>query len=59
MQDADATGLEDPDQLMLPAAAPWRDDTREPSLSRDAVLAGAPDGDPATGLFKVPRVLNG
>ncbi len=59
VQDADATGLEDPDQFMLPATEPRRDDAREPSLPRDEVLSGAPDGDPATGLFKVPRVLNG
>ena len=59
VQDADTSALQDRDQFMLAAAAPVREDTREESLSRDEVLAAAPDGDAATGLFKVPRVLNG
>jgi aspartyl-tRNA(Asn)/glutamyl-tRNA(Gln) amidotransferase subunit C len=59
VQNADAGGLEARDQSMLAATAPARDDTRAPSLSRDTLLSEAPDGDPATGLFKVPRVLNG
>jgi aspartyl-tRNA(Asn)/glutamyl-tRNA(Gln) amidotransferase subunit C len=59
VQDADASSLQDRDQFMLAAAAPAREDTHAPSLSRQEVLAGAPDGDAATGLFKVPRVLNG
>ncbi|HEY0874065.1 MAG TPA: Asp-tRNA(Asn)/Glu-tRNA(Gln) amidotransferase subunit GatC [Vicinamibacterales bacterium] len=36
-----------------------RDDTVQPSLSRDEALRAAPDADPVDGLFKVPRVLNG
>lgn len=30
-----------------------------PSLERSEVLAASPTADPAAGLFKVPRVLNG
>jgi aspartyl-tRNA(Asn)/glutamyl-tRNA(Gln) amidotransferase subunit C len=37
--------------------APLRDDTPRPSLSRNDVLAAAPDHDAASGLIKVPRVL--
>ena len=36
-----------------------RDDRVRPSLDRRDALALAPDAEPATGLFKVPRVLNG
>ena len=36
-----------------------RDDRVQPSLDRRDALALAPDADAATGLFKVPRVLNG
>jgi aspartyl-tRNA(Asn)/glutamyl-tRNA(Gln) amidotransferase subunit C len=36
-----------------------RDDRVQPSLDRCDALALAPDADDATGLFKVPRVLNG
>ena len=36
-----------------------RDDIALPSLPQADVLAGAPDADAATSLFKVPRVLNG
>ena len=38
-------------------AGDYRDDTVQPSLERDDALAAAPDAD--SGLFKVPRVLNG
>jgi len=38
-------------------AAALRDDRVVPSLPREEVLAAAPDADPSTGLFKVPRVL--
>jgi aspartyl-tRNA(Asn)/glutamyl-tRNA(Gln) amidotransferase subunit C len=34
-----------------------RDDTLVPSLSRDALLANAPDAAIESGLFKVPRVI--
>lgn len=43
---------------ILPPLPPFRHDAVEPSLPRDAVLAAAPDADPSTGLFKVPRVFN-
>jgi aspartyl-tRNA(Asn)/glutamyl-tRNA(Gln) amidotransferase subunit C len=59
VQNADAGGVETREESALAAAAPTREDTRVPSLSRDALLSEAPDGDPATGLFKVPRVLKG
>jgi aspartyl-tRNA(Asn)/glutamyl-tRNA(Gln) amidotransferase subunit C len=36
-----------------------REDVVQPSLPRDEALRAAPDTDPADGLFKVPRVLNG
>lgn len=39
--------------------AALRADVVLPSLPREAVLEGAPEIDPAAGLFKVPRVLNG
>jgi aspartyl-tRNA(Asn)/glutamyl-tRNA(Gln) amidotransferase subunit C len=38
-------------------AAALRDDVVVPSLPREESLAAAPDADPSTGLFKVPRVL--
>ena len=34
-----------------------RDDQLQPSLSRDALLANAPDAAREAGLFKVPRVI--
>jgi aspartyl-tRNA(Asn)/glutamyl-tRNA(Gln) amidotransferase subunit C len=36
-----------------------REDVVQPSLPRAEALRAAPDTDPADGLFKVPRVLNG
>ena len=44
---------------MLPATGPSRDDVVRPSLPNEVALANAPDADTRTGLFKVPRVLNG
>jgi aspartyl-tRNA(Asn)/glutamyl-tRNA(Gln) amidotransferase subunit C len=38
-------------------AAAMRDDVVRPCLPREDSLASAPDADPASGLFKVPRVL--
>jgi aspartyl-tRNA(Asn)/glutamyl-tRNA(Gln) amidotransferase subunit C len=38
-------------------ARPMRADEQRPSLPRDEAVRAAPDRDPATGLFKVPRVL--
>jgi aspartyl-tRNA(Asn)/glutamyl-tRNA(Gln) amidotransferase subunit C len=40
-------------------AGSLRDDVVVPCLDRVEVLAAAPEADLATGLFKVPRVLNG
>jgi aspartyl-tRNA(Asn)/glutamyl-tRNA(Gln) amidotransferase subunit C len=39
------------------AACPMRDDAAAGSLSRETILAGAPDADLVNGFFKVPRVL--
>jgi len=39
------------------SAPVWRDDTVIPCLSRDEVLAGAPDAAKSAGLFRVPKVL--
>lgn len=41
------------------AASMLRDDEVRASLPREAALGPSPGGDRATGLFKVPRVLNG
>jgi len=38
-------------------SAIWRDDTVIPCLSRDEVLASAPDAATSAGLFRVPKVL--
>ena len=57
-----ATLSQDAQQIaaaMLPATVPSRDDVVRPSLTREVALANAPDADTQTGLFKVPRVLNG
>jgi aspartyl-tRNA(Asn)/glutamyl-tRNA(Gln) amidotransferase subunit C len=35
----------------------WREDVPTPSLSRDEVLAHAPEASVRVGLFKVPKVL--
>ncbi|MEI6667588.1 MAG: Asp-tRNA(Asn)/Glu-tRNA(Gln) amidotransferase subunit GatC [Acidobacteriota bacterium] len=39
------------------ARVPLREDRVQPSVARDAVLAGAPDADQDAGLFRVPRVI--
>jgi aspartyl-tRNA(Asn)/glutamyl-tRNA(Gln) amidotransferase subunit C len=39
------------------AACPMRDDAVGGSLSRETILASAPDADVVNGFFKVPRVL--
>lgn len=43
----------------LPPASPSREDALEPSLDRTAVLGAAAGADCGTGVFKVPRVING
>jgi aspartyl-tRNA(Asn)/glutamyl-tRNA(Gln) amidotransferase subunit C len=40
------------------APSPMREDEVRPSLSREDVLGGAPDSDPAAGLITVPRVFH-
>lgn len=35
----------------------WREDALQPSLDRDRLLSQAPDAAPASGLFRVPKVL--
>ena len=35
----------------------WREDAPRDGLPRQAVLAAAPDPDPESGLFRVPRVI--
>jgi aspartyl-tRNA(Asn)/glutamyl-tRNA(Gln) amidotransferase subunit C len=54
---APAAGAEQPAGTTLPPRPPFRADHVDASLARDVVLVAAPDGDPATGLFKVPRVF--
>ena len=58
IQTVDTSSL-NPASSPAAGAAPLRDDIVLPSLPQADVLAGAPDADPATALFKVPRVLNG
>lgn len=54
----------DTSSVHAPSSAPdstptLRADHVLPSLERAEVLAASPAADPAAGLFKVPRVLNG
>ena len=58
VQAANTADASESDTYTLPPAAPPREDAAAPSLARDVVLSAAPDADPTTGLFKVPRVLN-
>ncbi|HXG53946.1 MAG TPA: Asp-tRNA(Asn)/Glu-tRNA(Gln) amidotransferase subunit GatC [Vicinamibacterales bacterium] len=44
---------------MLEPQSAWREDTLQPSLDQTTVLAASADADRATGVFTVPRVLNG
>jgi aspartyl-tRNA(Asn)/glutamyl-tRNA(Gln) amidotransferase subunit C len=59
VQAVETHGVSNEAVIGLAAEMPRREDHVEPSLPRDAVLSVAPDGDARTGLFKVPRVLNG
>jgi aspartyl-tRNA(Asn)/glutamyl-tRNA(Gln) amidotransferase subunit C len=52
----DTTGVE-PTSHPLSAGPVWRADELVPSLDREALLRGAPDGSLRAGLFKVPKVL--
>ena len=56
VQSVDTSGVP-PTSHPTGAISPLRDDEVRPSLPRDAALSQAPDGDPAAGLFKVPRVI--
>jgi aspartyl-tRNA(Asn)/glutamyl-tRNA(Gln) amidotransferase subunit C len=56
VQQVATTGVP-PTSHPLGAAGSWREDTAQPSLSRDEALSQAPEAAPAQGLFKVPRVL--
>jgi len=58
IQTVDTSSL-NPASSPTDSAATLRDDIVLPSLPQADVLAGAPDADAATSLFKVPRVLNG
>jgi aspartyl-tRNA(Asn)/glutamyl-tRNA(Gln) amidotransferase subunit C len=53
------TSMSDSADLVDGAHDRMRDDFVQPSLRRAEALGAAPDADPADGLFKVPRVLNG
>lgn len=59
VQAVDTSLLAEQDGIVLAPEPARRDDGLVPSLPRDEVLSGAPDADRTTGLFKVPRVLNG
>jgi aspartyl-tRNA(Asn)/glutamyl-tRNA(Gln) amidotransferase subunit C len=52
----DTTGVS-PTAHVLSAEPLWRDDTPAPSLTRDEILAEAPDANPEAGLYRVPKVL--
>ena len=56
VQSVDTSGVP-PTSHPTGAISPLRDDEVQPSLPRDAALSQSPDGDPAAGLFKVPRVI--
>jgi aspartyl-tRNA(Asn)/glutamyl-tRNA(Gln) amidotransferase subunit C len=56
LREVDTTGVP-PTSHPLALSTPLRNDETRPSLPRDEALRGAPDGDSAAGLFKVPRVL--
>ena len=52
----DTTGIP-PTASVIADLAADRPDQVQPSLDRDAVLAGAPDAALGAGFFKVPRVI--
>jgi aspartyl-tRNA(Asn)/glutamyl-tRNA(Gln) amidotransferase subunit C len=56
VQQVDTTGVP-PTSHPLADGQVLREDEPRASLSRDAILEGAPETSPATGLFKVPKVL--
>jgi aspartyl-tRNA(Asn)/glutamyl-tRNA(Gln) amidotransferase subunit C len=56
LQRIDTTGVP-PTTSVLATHPSDREDEVRPSLSREEVLANAPDGAPDAGLFRVPRVI--
>jgi aspartyl-tRNA(Asn)/glutamyl-tRNA(Gln) amidotransferase subunit C len=56
LQRIDTTGVP-PTASMLARHPSDRADQVRPSLTREEVLANAPDGAPDAGLFRVPRVI--
>jgi aspartyl-tRNA(Asn)/glutamyl-tRNA(Gln) amidotransferase subunit C len=56
VNDADTSGVP-PTAHVAPLPTAWREDEVVASLPRERVLAGAPDAEPAAGLFRVPKVL--
>jgi aspartyl-tRNA(Asn)/glutamyl-tRNA(Gln) amidotransferase subunit C len=57
IQQVDTTGVE-PTSHVLTRGPAWRADDPAPSLAREEVLREAPDAAAATGVFKVPRVID-
>ena len=55
MQAVDTTGV--PATAHVNAHGVERDDEPKPSLAVSEAVANAPDGAPAAGLFRVPRVI--
>jgi aspartyl-tRNA(Asn)/glutamyl-tRNA(Gln) amidotransferase subunit C len=56
VQSVDTTGVP-PTSSVVTRHAADREDSVKPSLDRQDALANAPDGQPAAGLFRVPRVI--
>ena len=57
IQQADTSGIETEASADVASLPELRPDAPTPSLNREAALAIAPDGRPASGLFRVPKVL--
>ena len=57
IQQADTSGIEAEGSVEVASLPEPRADVQTPSLGRDEALAIAPDGRPAAGLFRVPKVL--
>lgn len=56
IRQADTDGVE-PTSHVSRDTRIWRTDELTPSLDRDDVLKSAPDADPTSGLFRVPKVF--
>jgi len=57
IQQVDTTDVA-PTSHVLTRGPAWREDEPTPSLGREDVLREAPDGAPAAGVFKVPKVID-